>query len=178
MTTPDIEVSPNPATFDNRSFRHVLGHYPTGVCVITSVDSGGTPVGMVVGTFNSASLDPPLVCFFPDRRSASWNKISTATHFCVNVLAGDQVEMCHRFSARSDDKFAGLNYRFTPHGTPVLPQVLAWIECRLHETSPVGDHDLAVGYVLDMGIERATTPLLFFQSGFGDFSHHAIANDE
>ncbi|MFM6931786.1 MAG: flavin reductase family protein, partial [Novosphingobium sp.] len=76
---------------DPAVFRRVLGNYPTGVTVVTAMGEDGQPIGMVVGTFTSVSLDPPLVGFLPDKRSSSWPQIEKAGHFCVNVLARDQL---------------------------------------------------------------------------------------
>ena len=73
-------------SFDSATFRRVLGHYPTGVCVVTAVEADGAPVGMVVGSFTSVSLDPPLVAFFPAKTSQSWPRLAAVGKFCVNVL--------------------------------------------------------------------------------------------
>ena len=75
---------------DATTFRETLGHYPTGVAVVTVVDDDGAPDGMVVGTFSSVSLDPPLIAFFPATSSRSFERIRTASAFCINVLASDQ----------------------------------------------------------------------------------------
>src|ERR1700761_8846115 len=112
MSTRRLEgdrMSTAPA-FDAATFRRVLGHYPTGVCIVTAMEAGETPAGMAVGSFTSVSLDPPLVAFFPDKRSSSWPRIERAGKFCVNVLAADQTEICQRFSKSGIDKFAGITH--------------------------------------------------------------------
>lgn len=91
-------------SLDGREFRRVLGHYPTGVCAVTAAESS-RPVGMIVGSFSSVSLDPPLVSFLPDRRSMTWRKIEAQGRFCVNVLAQDQRDVCIALSARGENKF-------------------------------------------------------------------------
>ena len=84
-------------SFDGAKFRQVLGHFPTGVTVVTATNDG-VPVGLAVGSFASVSLDPPLVAFFPDKSSSSWPKIELAGSFCVNILAEDQEDVCRRFA--------------------------------------------------------------------------------
>ena len=105
---------------DPRHFRNVLGSYPTGVCVITSVDADGNRLGLVIGSFVSISLDPPLVGFFPDKRSGTWPRIEASGRFCVNVLGSDQLALCQRFAARGEDKFAELAHGHAPSGLPLL----------------------------------------------------------
>src|SRR5688500_16636208 len=96
-------------------FRRVLGHYPTGVSAITALTSDGKPVGLIVGSFTSVSLDPPLVGFLPDVKSVSWPQIERVGHFCVNVLASDQTAISRQLAARGEDKFAGVEYSVSDH---------------------------------------------------------------
>lgn len=151
------------------TLRRVLGHYPTGVCVITAIEPDKGPAAMIVGSFNSVSLDPPLVAFFPDRGSTSWPSIERAGKFCVNVLASHQRDLCRRFSTRDNNKFAGLAYRKTPLGSPVLDDVVAWIDCSLYATHEAGDHFIVLGQVHDLDVSRADKPLLFFRGNYGNF---------
>lgn len=157
------------ASIDSATFRRVLGHYPTGVCVVTAVDTDGGAVGMVVGSFTSVSLDPPLVAFFPDKKSSSWPRIEHAARFCVNVLASDQQELCNRFASKGSDKFAGLTYSLSANGSPVLDDVVAWIDCNLYAVYEAGDHYIALGEVVELETVRADRPLLFFQGKYGEF---------
>ena len=90
---------------DPGRFRHVLGHFPTGVVVVTAMHEESGPVGMAVGSFTSVSLDPPLVAFLPDRGSTSFPKIRAAGSFCINVLADDQEHVCRTFAARGGNKY-------------------------------------------------------------------------
>jgi 3-hydroxy-9,10-secoandrosta-1,3,5(10)-triene-9,17-dione monooxygenase reductase component len=162
-------MSSTPA-FDSTTFRRVLGHYPTGVCIITSMAEGETPAGMAVGTFTSVSLDPPLVAFFPDKKSSSWPRIERAGKFCVNVLASDQTEVCRRFSMSGADKFAGITHRLSSNGSPILDGVVAWIDCDLHATHDAGDHLIVLGEVRELEVETPNRPLLFFQGTYGEFA--------
>ncbi|MES2301942.1 MAG: flavin reductase family protein [Pseudomonadota bacterium] len=149
-------------------FRSVLGAWPTGVCVITSVDADGRRHGLVVGSFSSISLDPPLVGFFPDKRSSTWPSIALTGRFCVNVLGADQLELCKRFAARADDKFAELAHGHSPSGLPVLDDAIAWIDCRIERVEDIGDHLLVVGEVEALARREEGTPLLFFRGQYHD----------
>jgi flavin reductase (DIM6/NTAB) family NADH-FMN oxidoreductase RutF len=163
---------------DAAAFRQVLGHYPTGVAAITAYegdhaknDQGrAAPVGMVVGTFTSVSLDPPLVGFLPDKSSTSWPKVEAAGHFCVNVLAADQGALCRQLAGKGD-KFAGVDLSRSLHGLPVLAGVIAAIECRIHAVVDAGDHWFVLGRVLAMDVMRTDAdPMLFFKGKYGGFA--------
>lgn len=157
-------------TTDSAAFRHVLGHYPTGVCLITSMAEDDKPVGLVVGSFTSASLDPPLVAFFPGRQSTSWQRIQATDRFCVNILAEHQQALCRTFTAPVADRFAGTDYRLSQSGLPILEDIVAWIECDLHSVQDAGDHFVVLGRVRTLNVERPGPPLLFFQGGYGQFA--------
>ena len=157
------------ATFDSAKFRQVLGHFPTGVTVVTAAGDGG-PVGLAVGSFASVSLDPPLVAFFPDKASSSWPKIEVAGTFCVNILAEQQEEVCRRFAQKGDDKFVGLGWKATSSGAPLLDGVLAWIDCEVDSVADAGDHYCVMGRVRDLGVVHDGAPLVFFRGGYGRFA--------
>ncbi|GAA4078597.1 flavin reductase [Nocardioides kongjuensis] len=162
-------------TIDSHQFREVLGQYPTGVCVVTAAPGEGPAAGFVVGSFTSVSLDPPLVAFFPDKKSTSWPKIAPAGHFCVNILSADQEHLCRRFASKAEDKFAGVDTRAAPTGAPILDGVVAWIDCELESVADAGDHYIVLGRVRELQIETGALPLLFFQGGYGRFSPLSLA---
>jgi 3-hydroxy-9,10-secoandrosta-1,3,5(10)-triene-9,17-dione monooxygenase reductase component len=149
-------------------FRRVLGHYPTGVCAVTAVD-GDRPVGMIVGSFSSVSLDPPLVAFFPDRRSTSWPRIKASGRFCVNVLAEHQLHVCSALASKADDKFKSVGFSWSESGLPLIDGIVAWIDCRLYAVHEAGDHFIAIGKVQSLDISQSKRPLLFFQGAYGGF---------
>jgi flavin reductase (DIM6/NTAB) family NADH-FMN oxidoreductase RutF len=155
---------------DQSHFRSVLGHYPTGVCVVTGRTDGRTAAGLVIGTFSSVSLDPPLVGFYPAIASMSWERIRIDGQFCVNVLGADQIELSHKFAARGGDKFEGVSHRTSPHGLAVLDDVVATIECEVVDEREAGDHVMVLGRVLALDILRSADPLLFFRGQYGTFS--------
>lgn len=158
------------AKFDSADFRRVMGHYPTGVCVVTATNADGSRTAMVVGSFTSVSLEPPLVAFFPDRSSKRWKKIEAAKKFCVNILSHEQEDLCRRFASTSEDILPEIAHRVSGNGSPVLDDVVAWIDCNLERADEAGDHYFVLGRVVEMEVERAAPPLMFFQGGYGSFS--------
>ncbi|MGH9184344.1 MAG: flavin reductase family protein [Acidimicrobiales bacterium] len=157
------------AANDEARFRHVLGHFASGVTVITALDDGA-PVGLAVGSFTSLSLDPPLVLFCPGKTSTSWPRIEATGTFCVNVLAEDQEVVCRTFAAKGEDKFATIGWRPAPAtGAPVIDGVLAWIDCQIERVDEGGDHWVVIGRVRDLGVEREHGPLVFFRGGYGQY---------
>ncbi len=155
---------------DPALFRETLGHYPTGVAVVTAVAEDGQPVGMVVGTFSSVSLDPPLIAFFPASNSKSFKQLRTARTFAVNVLAADQEPLCRKLATSGAGKFDGVPWRPGPLGSPVLENAVSWIECTFEDIREAGDHYIVLGLVHELAVARSTLPLLFFQGGYGRFS--------
>jgi len=155
---------------DPAAFRQVLGTYPTGVCAITAMAADGSPAGMVVGTFTSVSLDPPLVGFLPDKNSSTWPLIEQAGHFCVNVLGSNQQEVCRRIAAKGPDKFSEVEYVLSEHGLPVIANSIARIECRIYSVTEAGDHWFVLGRVLHMETTRDEDPMLFHRGRYGGFA--------
>jgi flavin reductase (DIM6/NTAB) family NADH-FMN oxidoreductase RutF len=159
---------PEEASIDAARFRQVLGHFCTGVTVITAVHEG-QPAGLAVGSFSSLSLDPPLVLFCADKGSSTFPKIRGAGVFCVNILADDQEDVCRVFAAMGDDKFAGMGWKKSSSGSPILDGVLAWIACELVDLGEEGDHYVVVGRVKELEVVHEGGPLLFFRGGYGRF---------
>jgi len=155
------------AAFDSSHFRHVLGHMPTGVVVVTGVSAEGEPAGVTIGSFASVSLDPPLVGFFHGTNSRTWPLIAQSGSFCVNVLAQSQEELCWRFSKEATDggdRFDEIDYTLSPNGSPVLPGVLAWIDCSIESVTPAGDHFFVLGRVNDLHTtESHESAMVFFK---------------
>lgn len=163
------ETTATPAgVIDPRAFRDALGNHPTGVALITAVGADGDPIGMVVGTFNSVSLDPPLVSFMPDRGSKTFARLREATSFCVNVLAADQDGVVGNW--RGSESFASLPWHPAPSGSPILDDSVVWIDCDQSSIVEAGDHYIVLGSVTALEVQRPTSPLLFFQGDFGGFA--------
>jgi flavin reductase (DIM6/NTAB) family NADH-FMN oxidoreductase RutF len=152
-------------------FRRVLGHFPTGVVIVTAVYDG-RPAGMAIGSFTSVSLDPPLVAILPAKTSTSWPAIEAAGAFCVNILSAGQEALCRTFATSGADKFAGVSWRAAPSGAPALAGALAWIDCTLEQVVEAGDHFIALGRVTALDVadpdeDHVSGPLVFFQGGYG-----------
>lgn len=155
----------SPEVLDPQHFRRVLGHFATGVTVITALD-GGEPVGFTCQSFASLSLEPPLVTVSPQRTSTTWPRIRRAGRFCANILAEGQQELGSRFARTGTDKFAGVRWSTSPSGCPVLEDVLAWVDCEVLQEVDGGDHVIAVARVLDLAVLSDEPPLLFFRGSF------------
>jgi flavin reductase (DIM6/NTAB) family NADH-FMN oxidoreductase RutF len=154
--------------FDSAGFRKVLGHFPTGVTVITALGPDG-PVGFTIGSFVSVSLEPPLVGFLPQKTSATWGPMEASGGFCVNVLGADQGELCWKFAKEHDTKFDGVDWTPAPHtGAPLLAGVLAWIDCTIEAVAEAGDHLWVTGRVHELGADDGE-PQLFFRGKLGTF---------
>ncbi|MEY7981077.1 flavin reductase family protein [Streptomyces pilosus] len=140
-----VEVPVGPGTL-----RSVLREVPTAVTVVTAT-TGGRPAGLTGGAFVSVSLDPPLIGIFVDEKSSSWPLMRDSATFTVNVLSGDQQELCARFATSGGDKFAGLALRQSPLGNPLLPGIVTWLDCRVEEIRKLGDHYFALARVAGVG---------------------------
>ncbi|MDX3748310.1 flavin reductase family protein [Streptomyces sp. AK08-02] len=164
------DSSGRPATtIDGRQFRDVLGNFPTSVVAITTTDAERRPHGMVVGTFTSVSLDPPLVSFLVDRSSATLRTIRTAGRFCANSLAGNQERLSRQLAGPASRRFDATTWSASALGNPMLDGVVAWVDCTVEQFVEIGDHWLVVGRVRDLRVESPKTPLLFFRGGYGDY---------
>jgi flavin reductase (DIM6/NTAB) family NADH-FMN oxidoreductase RutF len=158
----------SPADFDSRRFRDVLGHLPTGVTVVTGLDSSGRPHGITIGSFVSVSLDPPLVGFLPTASSRSWQAIASSGSFCVNILGSDQAELCWRFAkepADGESRFDGLAHTPAGTGSPILPGVVAWIDCTIDRVVDAGDHVFVIGAVQSLAHEPDVDDAMVFFRG-------------
>lgn len=145
-------------------FRHVMGHYATGVTIVTTVDGSGTPHGLTVNSFSSLSLDPPLVLWSLRGNSASLPVFQGATHFAINILSSQQEQVSRDF-AKPIDRFAAVEWDEGLERLPLIRDSLGWVECALHSELPGGDHSLFVGRVLRA---RATqkAPLLYWRGAY------------
>jgi len=157
-------MSPRP--FDQARLRETLGHFATGVAIVTGTDDG-EPYGFTCQAFCSLSLEPPMVAIAPGKKSASWPHVAKAGVFCVNILAEDQESLSRDFAVSGGDKFAGVGWQLAANGAPLLEGVLAWVECSVVATFDAGDHEMVFGHVDDMGVNGGRRPLLFYRGGFG-----------
>jgi 3-hydroxy-9,10-secoandrosta-1,3,5(10)-triene-9,17-dione monooxygenase reductase component len=163
---------PTPQPIDGAQYRHVLGHFLTGVTIITAIDpETGTPVGLAASSFTSVSMDPALVLFCAGNSSSSWPKIRAAGSYCVNILGAEQETLSRQFS-RPGDKFAGVGWRTEATGAPVFTDALAWIDCTIHEVVEAGDHCVVIGAVQALGSRDHGGPLGYYRGGYGNFGQN------
>jgi flavin reductase (DIM6/NTAB) family NADH-FMN oxidoreductase RutF len=151
---------------DATVMRDVLGHFASGVVVVTAKGPSG-PIGFTCQSFTSLSLDPPLVSFAPSRTSSTWPRIRDAGTFCVNILAADQEHHSAGFARSGVDKFAGVRWRPGRCGAPILEGVCAWARCRFRGEHDGGDHTIVVGRVLELAADHSRRPLLYHRGDYG-----------
>lgn len=149
------------------SFREALGHYASGITVITShVDD--EPIGFTCQSFYSVSMSPPLVSFSIMASSASYPRIRQAGRFAVNILSGEQVAISNQFARKGTDKWHGVDWHPSPLGNPVIAGSLHWLDCEIHAEHVAGDHLIVIGEVKALNLQEAaaTQPLLYFKGQY------------
>ncbi|MEU8135658.1 flavin reductase family protein [Streptodolium elevatio] len=152
-------------TIDPARMRNVMGHFATGVTVITAVHEGA-PVGMACQSFTSLSLEPAYISFAPALTSTTWPRIREAGSFVVNVLAEDQQDVCRAMGRSGGDKFADVAWDKGGNGAPRLAGSIAWIEADVEHILPGGDHEIVIGRVSALEVPRDAAPLLFFRGAY------------
>ena len=160
-STPDSRTAA--AAFDPKAFRAALGSFATGVTVITARAADGTPVGLTANSFNSVSLEPPMVLWSLARKALSLPVFMEAGHWAVHILAADQEDLSNRFARSGADKFAGLPTDTSAHGVPLLQGCVARFECATSFRYEGGDHVILVGEVVSF--ERTPRAPLVFHAG-------------
>lgn len=136
-----------PAEFDNQHFRLALSQFATGVTVITTRLADGTYLGLTASSFNSVSLDPPLVLWSLNNAAQSMPVFSGNSHYVINVLSADQIALASQFASRMENRFEGVDFSLSRTGHPILNGVSAWFECHNRSRYPEGDHVIFVGEV-------------------------------
>ena len=149
---------------DTRRFRDALGQFPTGVTIITTVTAGGDRLGMTISSFNSLSLDPPLVLFSIWRKANSFAAWQQAKRYAINVLSENQEELSNKFAYPKGEKWIGQTVLAGKTGLPLLPNAVIAFECEAHDRHDGGDHEIFVGRVVELHENRAKSghPLVFF----------------
>ena len=161
-------MTPPPDSADDLDFRRVLGHFASGLTIITGV-SDGRRFGLTCQAFSSVSLDPPLVAFYVIKASLSSDALRDAGMFCVNILARDQQDVARIFAVSGADKFKDVATSDSPAGLPIINGSIAWIDCAVESVFDAGDHDGVIGAVNALGHLSNAKPLLFFRGGYGTF---------
>ena len=159
----------NLTPFDAADFRRTLGCFPTGVTIVTTTAPDGSPVGVTISSFNSVSMDPPLVLWSLGRNAASLPIFHGAEGFTINVLSAEQADLPRIFSSPVAERFEACDWSVGTAGHPVLTDAAAVIECRTYARYDGGDHEIFLGEVL---AHRSTekTPLVFGKGKLGGFA--------
>ena len=148
--------------FDPKEQRRIFGHFATGVTVVSTL-AGDETWGMTANAVTSLSLDPPLVLVAVVRGSSTDEYLKASRCFAVNILAEDQRDLSTRYSGPGPRDFSDLNVKKAVTGCPILVEAIAWVDCRVVNILPGGDHDIYVGEILDGGThDHAKKPLLYF----------------
>lgn len=150
---------------DKTELRRVMGHFPTGVTVVTTVSKAGKLYGLTANSFTSVSLVPPLVLVCVDKRAESYPCFEESKCYTVNFLADDQEDLSRRFATTGGDKFEGVGYRMGANQAPILNGVLAYLECKVVGAYDGGDHTIYVGEI-EQAETREAKPLLFYRGGY------------
>nr|AAZ38134.1 putative FMN-dependent oxidoreductase [Arthrobacter sp. KW] len=154
--------------------RHVLGHFATGLTVITATTKAG-PAGFTCQSFASLSLEPALVSFSPSRASSTWPVLRQSRPVHVNILPAELQHLAAQFARSGADKFAGVDYTLSPLGNPVLDHALAWVDCELHQEHDGGDHTIVVAAVHALSARSGAEPLLFYKGEYAGVESSAGA---
>ena len=167
MSLPSTAIEP-------LSFREALGHYASGITVITSrID--GEPIGFTCQSFYSVSMSPPLVSFSVMSNSGSYPGIRQAGRFAVNILSGEQVAISNQFARRGTEKWHGVEWQESPLGNPLIAGSLHWLDCEIHAEHAAGDHLIVIGEVKALHRQQAavTQPLLYFKGQYCNLAAHS-----
>lgn len=155
---------------ESSEFRRILGHWVSGVAIVTTRTADGKLCGLTANAIASVSLSPPLVLVCVEHNADSHDCIRQAGVFAINMLCNDQERIARRFSAwEVETKFEGLAFHFEATGAPVLDHALAWVDCRVYREHDGGDHTIFVGEVV-AGDAREDSPLLYYRGGYGRFT--------
>lgn len=147
-------------------FKTIMGNYPTGVTVVTTVDKDGTPVGLTVNSFASVSLDPTLVLWSIDHKVSTLDTFKNADKFAIHTLAEDQGDICSLFASKGVDRFANCDWSLSEHGLPIISGAYGVLQCKSFQQIEAGDHTILIGEVVDIQQEDKE-PLLYHKRKFG-----------
>ena len=164
--TNDLSDAPGNVTAD--AFRTAMGHFLTGVTIVTTKASSDMPYGLTVSSFNSVSLDPPLILWSLDLGNERANLFREAAGFTVNVLPSGCEDLIRTFAANDTERFANTAWHWGATGQPVLDDAIASFECRLWAEYPGGDHAIFVGEVMDIAT-RDGEAAAYFKGQLGTY---------
>jgi flavin reductase (DIM6/NTAB) family NADH-FMN oxidoreductase RutF len=151
---------------DQTQLRRAMGHFASGVTVVTTRTADGRPCGLTASAFTSVSLVPPLVLICVDKKADTYPHFAAAGFFAINVLTEAQEAISRRFATSGGEKFDGVPFRWGSVGAPILAEHLAYLECRITHAYDGGDHTIYVGEVEATGTGEGR-PLLYYKGAYG-----------
>ena len=161
-----------PPSFTAPEFRRALGMFATGVTIVTARGADGSLVGLTASSFNSVSLEPPLVLWSLSRQAGSMPTISSGSHYAINILAADQRALAERFASRGTERFAGVAFSGGIAGAPLIDGAVATFECFNRSRYEEGDHVIFVGEVERCSHREGASPLLYHGGKF--YTEHPL----
>lgn len=172
MTLPASSLKAQPPSFSAPEFRAALGMFATGVTIVTARTPQGKLIGLTASSFNSVSLNPPLVLWSLARTAASMAAFQTGSHYAINILAADQQDLARRFGTRGKDRWAGVKFEEGVGGAALLAGAAATFECFNRSRYEEGDHVIFVGEVERCAHRAGASPLLFHGGKF--YTEHPL----
>ena len=161
-------------SFESRQLRNILGHFATGVAVVTAVDDNGERAGITINSFSSVSLEPPLVLFSLGHGSRSLPLFRRSRDYVVNVLAAGQVATSASFSRYSDDKWSQNTVRAEFNGAPIIEGSLAYLGCRREQVMELGDHAVFLCRAIEFNSDTGKGPLIFYAGRYRALNNTAV----
>lgn len=153
-------------TVDINQLKNTLSQFPTGVCVITTKDKVGHNFGITVNSFNSVSLNPPLVLWSINKDTHSTEVFTETSHFNVNILAEQQIAISNQFASNIDNRFQDINYQLDANSIPLLEDLAAYLQCKTWQIYEGGDHLIIVGEVINTFVDNDKQSLLYYRGNY------------
>lgn len=147
-------------------YKDLMGSYPTGVTIVTTVDNFGNPAGLTVNSFASVSLAPLLILWSIDRKASSYNVFAACDKFAVHILAEDQKEACWSFAGKERDRFSKVKWSLSEHNLPIIAETFGVMQCKCIQRVEAGDHTILIGEVMDLD-KNDKNPMLYFRRHVG-----------
>jgi len=166
-----VTTTTHPTDIDPKAFRRALGNFATGVTIITARGVDGQNVGVTASSFNSLSMDPPLILWSSMKETPSCAVFEKASHFAVNILSSDQMDMSNHFARQQDDKFAGIDWEEGIGGAPIFPDTAGRFQCETFNKLDGGDHWIFIGKVIAFD-DFGRPPLCFHQGSYSMLFNH------
>jgi len=153
-------------TFDSTDFRHCMGHFTTGITVVTTINEENVRCGMTINSFSSLSLEPPLVTFSVDKNAHNHNNFANCKKFVVNILAEAQQNISKTFAHPSSVEWNNVDYETSDDGCILIKDCIAYIQCEAENIYHGGDHTIIIGRVINFQMTSDEPPLLYFKGKY------------